>query len=158
MTVDAELLGTLTAAGASSADVSWAVSVTGQGNVITGGALQSVSGTSGFSDAGTLQFQIPLGTTFELYVDIALGAWGSGAGAASEAAVDSALVEISAVPGTLFGPPAPVLAAFAAAWPGAAGVEWQEVGKSGQWMAIFTDDGRPQRRIFRADGTLRGRP
>lgn len=104
VTVDASLAGHVTVAGASLADAAWSVATTGFGTVIAGSASQTVPGSTPFSDAGTLTFSLPLGSTFELLVDYQLSTSGSGAGADSTSEITASLVEISAVIPPMFSP------------------------------------------------------
>lgn len=97
VTVTGSIAGYVSVAGASLADAFWNVATTGFGTVMAGSSSQTVPGTTNFSDAGTLTFTIPLGTTFDLLVDYDLSTSGSGAGADSTSEVTASLVEISAV-------------------------------------------------------------
>lgn len=97
VTIDASILGNLSAAGSSTADATWTVSTTSFGAVMAGSQSQSVVGSSVISDSGSLTFTILLGSTFELFVHYDLNAAGSGAGANSFSEITSSLVEISAV-------------------------------------------------------------
>lgn len=104
VTIDASMAGFVSVAGASVADAAWNVSTTSFGTVINGSSSQTVAGTTNFSDAGTLTFTIPLGSTFELMVDYDLSTSGSGAGADSTSEITASLVEVSAAVQPPIGP------------------------------------------------------
>lgn len=97
VTVTGTIAGSVSVAGASLADASWNVATTGFGTVMSGTASQSVPGSTPFSDAGSITFTLPLGSTFQLVVDYDLSTSGSGAGASSTSEIASSLVQISAV-------------------------------------------------------------
>ncbi len=114
VTVTGVIDGVVTVAGAAVANASWNVATTSFGTVISGSASQLAVGSTPFSDSGTLNFTIPLGTDFQLLVDYDLSTSGSGGGASSNAEVIQvipggpfgAIVEVSAVvpPPPLFAP------------------------------------------------------
>jgi hypothetical protein len=78
---------------------------------MSGAASQTVPGTTPFTDAGSITFTIPLGSTFQLQADYDQNTSGSGAGANSTAEIDSFLVQIAA---TIPAPVAPLVAHFIA--------------------------------------------
>lgn len=96
VTVTGSIAGHVTVAGASIADATWNVATTGFGTVMSGTASQTVAGSTPISDAGSITFSLPLGSTFELLVDYDLSTSGAGAGADSTAEITASLVQISA--------------------------------------------------------------
>jgi len=97
VTIDADILGSISVAGASTADATWNVTTTTHGSVMANTVSLATAGTSPINDTGTLTFTIPLGTTFELFVHYDLNTAGSGAGANSFSEVTASTVEVSAV-------------------------------------------------------------
>lgn len=97
VTVSGSLAGQVSVAGSSLADATWNVATASYGTVMAGAASQSVPGSTPFSDAGSITFSLPLGSTFDLIVDYDLSTSGNGAGADSTAEITASLVEISAV-------------------------------------------------------------
>jgi len=108
VTVTGNITGFVSVAGASVANASWNVATTSFGTVMSGVASQTVPGTTPFTDAGSITFTIPLGSTFQLEADYDQNTSGSGAGANSTAQIDSFLVQIAA---TIPTPVVPVLVA-----------------------------------------------
>lgn len=96
VTISGAISGQVVVAGAAVAAAAWSVTAPGIGTVMSGTASQSVPGSAPFTDAGSLTFSLPLGSTFQLLVDYDLSTSGSGSGANSTAEIVSSLVEISA--------------------------------------------------------------
>lgn len=106
VTVTGTISGSLTVAGAATANASWNVTSSAFGTVMAGSATQAVPGSAPISDAGTITFVLPLGSTFDLLVDYDLATSGSGASADSTSEIAASLVQISAVlaPPSMFSP------------------------------------------------------
>lgn len=77
ITLDASIVGELEVVGTSSADATWLVG-TNFGTVMNGSASQLTPALTPFSDSGSLSFNIPLGTTFQLTLLYQLNAAGTG--------------------------------------------------------------------------------
>jgi len=95
--ITGSISGVVSAAGTSMATALWNVTSPSNGTVMSGTASQPTPGTTNFNDAGTLIFNMPLGSTFDLLVNYNLSTNGNGAGANSTSEVSQSLVEVSAV-------------------------------------------------------------
>ena len=95
--ITGSISGVVSAAGTSMSTALWNVTSPSNGTVMSGTASQPTPGTTNFNDAGTLIFNMPLGSTFDLLVNYNLSTNGNGAGANSTSEVSQSLVEVSAV-------------------------------------------------------------